>query len=68
MSESWLPPAIASAPKRLIVSANNITNTANGTNDIKSEGCFAMFLSIIFIFLSAKIHKTLKMAAEYAKS
>jgi hypothetical protein len=27
-----------------------------------------MFLSIIFIFLGAKIHKTLKMAVEYAKS
>jgi hypothetical protein len=58
---------MASAPNKFIVRANNITSTASGTNDIAIEGCFAMFLSIIFIFLPAKIHKTLKMAAQYAK-
>ena len=56
MSESWLPPAMASPPNNFMVRAKNITSTARGTNDIISEGCFVedVLLLIIVLFIRRK--------------
>jgi hypothetical protein len=46
-SESWLPPAMASPPKSLIVRARKITSVAKGMSDTTTEGLFMFdFLSI----------------------
>jgi hypothetical protein len=47
----WLAPSNVSPPKTCIVTANNPTNTATGTNDNIGDGIFIVVLSFIFSFV-----------------
>ena len=58
-SESWLPPAMASPPKSLMVMASIAMSTINGKVETAIEGCRVVLLFIHFAcYVVAKIGKT----------
>ncbi len=58
-SENWLPPAMASPPKRLITEARSMTSVASGTSDMAADGAGeGLGLVIADGYNAAKICKT----------
>jgi hypothetical protein len=61
--DSWLPPAMASPPKSLIVKANITISTKRGMADMAMDGWrVVLFVLILSCYMGTKIEKTLELS------